>query len=112
MQIGVAEVKTASPGSTKWPACQGGRRQVQRRGAPGSGGSRERTSTMMARGSSRPGRGLLPGLPDLGRLIDGVGAQQDIDESHELAGGQDERPFVGMFGGLGILGLIEGGVFR
>jgi hypothetical protein len=51
---------------------------------------------------------LLPGLPDLGRLIDRVGAQQNIDEPHELASGKDERPLMRVFGGLRSLGLVVG----
>jgi len=55
---------------------------------------------------------LRPGLAVLGRLIDGVGAQQCIDEPHERASGRDERSLVGMFGEPRIFGIIIDTVLR
>src|SRR5437867_9475391 len=57
-------------------------------------------------------RVLLLLLTNLGRPVLGVGAQQGIDEPHELAGGQDQRPLVAVDRGLAHLVLVVGGVLR
>jgi hypothetical protein len=53
--------------------------------------------------AARRGRASFPVRTFLGWPIELAGAQQGVDEPHEFAGGQDQRPLVGVLGRLGDL---------